>query len=270
MLRCNDTQRTVPPLACLLLVVQISLALADTNCSTSRCSHSDFLCGEFREPCRAVGSASFGIQLWQRAVSWFAPNQSYRRTEYSHFDEAACVAGQAWIEVVHEGLWQHHGGSSALLSASLASQMVTNSYIRLLEHRPCLTPVNILPPERCFDAAEALELVCPCNGTNWTGSDSVNISMDCVSAEECPMINEVYLGMTQYFTYNSTDARACFWGPNTDQAIGWRSPDKEICVDRLSYLSCIPSPLSSVAESTTFLWTLLLGVASLECWSLSL
>lgn len=243
-----------------LLGIQVPFVLSEINCSTSRCPHSDFLCGEFREPCKAVGPSSFGVQLWQRAVAFFASNRSYRRIEYSHFDEAACEAGNAWIEIVHEGVWQQNGGSSAVLSASLASLMVTGSSIRLLQERPCLTPVNILPPAQCFDAVGTLEAAYPCNGTNWTSTDesAANISMNCASTEDCPIINEAYLGKTQYFTYNSSEAQACFYGANTNQALAWFNPQDMICVDRLSYLSCIPSPLSTSSTTLSMLWPVML------------
>lgn len=235
----------------LLLGCQAPVAESSINCSISRCSHSDFLCGEFREPCKAVGAASFGVQLWQRAVVFFAPNKTYKRIEYSHFDEAACEAGNAWIEIVHEGVWQQHGGSAAVFSASLASRTVIDSSIRLIEERPCLTPINNLPPATCFDAVSTLEVACPCNGWNWTAAavNSTNISMYCASTQECPIITEAYLTQTQYFTYNSSEVQACFYGANTNQVLGWLSPQDELCVDRLSYLSCIPSPLSAFALS---------------------
>eukprot|EP00913_Durusdinium_trenchii_P035858 g33555.t1 len=171
---------------------QAHVAHADVNCSRSNCAHADFLCGEFREPCKALGPPSFGIQLWQTAVSFFAPNRSYRRIEQSHFDQAACEAGNAWIEVIYEGSWQEHGGSPHVLSTSLASRRVTSTIVR--------------PESR-----------------NWTSGNATNISVFC-SPQECPLIHEVYLTKTQYFSYNASEAQACFLSANSDQGLGWQSP----------------------------------------------
>ncbi|CAK9078687.1 unnamed protein product [Durusdinium trenchii] len=233
-----------------LLLGQAHVAHADVNCSRSNCAHADFLCGEFREPCKALGPPSFGIQLWQTAVSFFAPNRSYRRIEQSHFDQAACEAGNAWIEVIYEGSWQEHGGSPHVLSTSLASRRVTSTIVRLLEEQPCLTPVNILPPARCFDAGAVLEAACPCNGRNWTSGNATNISVFC-SPQECPLIHEVYLTKTQYFSYNASEAQACFLSANSDQGLGWQSP-QDVCLDRLGFLSCPASPLT--VSKTALSW----------------
>ncbi|OLP98152.1 hypothetical protein AK812_SmicGene19412 [Symbiodinium microadriaticum] len=121
------------------------------------------------------------------------------------------------------------------------------------QDRPCLTPVNILPSAQCFEGLEVLQAACPCNGWDWL-RDGVpsgkNIGMFCTPAEECPIIHEVFLDQVQYFSYNASEAEACFSAASTQQAKGWGNPEDDECLPKLPVTGCPGAPVA-LSQSVT-------------------
>jgi len=216
------------------------------------CDNEQNLCGEFQQPCKAVGPVSVGLQIWTRSVFEFWPNSTYRRVDHASFDQTACKSGNAWIEVTHEGDWNVAGGSETVLGKDRASKTVKNAWIRLIQERPCITPTGGLEASRCFDGLEALKGACPCNGWDWTSYEGRgrNIGMFCQPALECSILHEVFLQQTQLFSFNASEAQACFSKANTAQARGWDKPEDDACLDKTSKLNCASTSAMSPASST--------------------
>lgn len=213
----------------------------NANCSEVECRDTQWLCGRYQAPCKAIGPASFGLQLWIQDEYQFFANSTYRRTSRGYFDKAACNVGHAWLEVVHEGSWKSVGGSLTVIGKSRATREVKNVWIRVLQSRPCLTPVGSLPPEQCFDSSVALKAVCPCNGWDWLGQGAPrgkNVGMFCSPAKECPILHEVYLQQVQYFSYSANKQRTCFMEPNTQSSKGWDNPQDQGCFEKLEGNEC--------------------------------
>ncbi|CAE8711361.1 unnamed protein product, partial [Polarella glacialis] len=234
--------------------------LRGANCSETSCYNAESLCGEFKEPCEAVGPPSFGVQIWRTATSQFQGDFSYRRVERSAFDLEACERGDHWLEVVFDGHWTLGGGSHSVLGLSLASKTVVSAYVTLLQDNPCLTPVNGLPSARCFNALLAIQGVCPCNGWDWSARgtpEAKDIGMFCSPEDQCPLIHQVYLQQTQYFSYNASKASACFGKANTLKVRGWEQPQDDLCVAKVRESTC-PSALAGAMRWPTSLWHFLL------------
>eukprot|EP00930_Biecheleria_cincta_P006088 TRINITY_DN107071_c0_g1_i1.p1 TRINITY_DN107071_c0_g1~~TRINITY_DN107071_c0_g1_i1.p1 ORF type:complete len:285 (-),score=38.27 TRINITY_DN107071_c0_g1_i1:162-968(-) len=207
----------------------------NANCSQVDCEDAQWLCGHYTEPCKAIGPASYGLQLWIQNDYQFFANSTYRLTSRSYFDKPACNVGLAWLEMIHEGSWRHTGGSATVIGKSRATREVVKAWIKVLQSRPCLTPVGSLPPEQCFDSSMAMKAVCPCNGWDWLGQGAPrgkNIAMFCSPAKECPILHEVYLQQLQYFSYSASKEQSCFMAASTEKARGWDKPQNQGCFER--------------------------------------
>eukprot|EP00439_Symbiodinium_sp_Y106_P029920 s365_g3.t1 len=78
-----------------------------------------------------------------------------------------------------------------------------------------------------------------------------------IEREECPIIHEVFLDQVQYFSYNASEAEACFSAASTQQAKGWQNPEDpcfdDECLPKLPVTGCPGGPVALSQSETAAL-----------------
>jgi len=215
------------------------------NCSAKRCYNAENLCGSFSQPCRAFGSSQSGLVIWLSVRFEFNPSGNFRRVESGFFDEQACRAEDPWLEVEYSGNWHNRGGSSTVRGLSLADVDVSSVWITLRKQQVCVRQAD--KTEICMNTLQTLQALCPCNGWDWANRGMPrqrNVGMFCLPREQCPLIHEVYLQQTHYFSYNATASGACFSKVSIGTARGWVNPEDDACTRKKQRLDCLAGVLS--------------------------
>jgi len=235
--------------------------LLQANCTEASCNNAENMCGKFTLPCHKVGNVPSGPAMWVRTVLEFGPDFSYRRSESCSFNLRACERGDIWLAMIMEGRFTQRGGSPYRLGQSLASIEVVGLSLKLVKDKICFDQVT--GRQQCYDARLAVQQMCPCNGWDWStrGEPLVrNIGMFCGPRDQCPLLYDMYLGQTNYLSYNATVASACFSKVASDEERGWRAPQHSACADKEEPATCMRGQLSGTRRRLQSLLFLLFGL----------
>lgn len=263
--QASDRGASLPSLVLLTLVGVIAVAYGQEqdaiNCTLTECNHAGNLCGTFTQPCEVSsivpeGTGS-GTRIWTTTSTEYRPDFSYRRVERGVFavSRGECAKTDPWLELSYEGVWALHGGSETQNGTSRGTVKIDVVWLKLLKDVVCVP--DVLPAwqlgghtngnsrvnrgERCYDTLAAVQTMCPCNGWSWTNpgpNRQRNIGMFCMPVEQCPLLQNVYLHETHYFSYNSTVSSACFTKVSRGQNRGWERPEDHSCFPKDAPATC--------------------------------
>jgi len=224
------------------------------NCSTTPCYNAENLCGTYRQKCfNVVQSATSGPAIWLAVHFEYNMNGSFRRTELGHFDRASCENNDPWLEIVYKGVWRQGGPSTTVLGSSQASIDVSSVWFTLMQTEVCLHKGDLVDERlACWDTHAVLKILCPCNGWDWTIDGMPhqrNIGMFCGPRDQCPLLHDVFLQQTQYFSYNATTHEACLSRMSVDRSVGWVKPRDDACVPKEKPSTCPGGVLSASRPS---------------------
>jgi hypothetical protein len=107
----------------------------------------------------------------------------------------------------------------------------------------------------------ALQALCPCNGWNWAGMGvprTRNLGLFCGGAAQCPLLHEILLESTHFYSYTADTAQGCFTKINIDRKRGWIAPAQDDCFSKRASYSC-PAGVLSPAYRAVSTWTTLLA-----------
>jgi len=182
----------------------------------------------------------------------FRSDGTFRRVEKGAFDLKSCEQGESWLQMTYEGNWAYQGPSLAQNGSSLALMNVSTVWLKLLTEEACI-PADVSRKEPvCLNTTMVLKELCPCNDWDWTRKGMPvdrHIGMFCQPRETCPLLHDVLLHKTHYFTYNATPVEMCLFKANTDEDKAWRNPSFDACAQKHAAYNCIAGSLDSALPS---------------------
>lgn len=220
------------------------------NCSHVPCYHSENTCGEYSLPCREVSRPNGGMVVTVDFI--FRADGTFRRTEKGAFDFDSCESGESWLQMVYEGSWAYVAPSPVKNGSSLALMNVSTVWLKLLSEEACIPPAGSRKEPLCINTTLVLNEMCPCNGWDWTRKGMPvdrHIGMFCQPRETCPLLHDVLLHQTHYFTYNATPVDMCLFKANTDRDKAWETPAFDACAKKNVPYNCIAGLLDSAPQS---------------------
>lgn len=238
------------------------------NCSHVPCFHSENTCGEYSLPCRDVARPNGGMVVTVDFI--FRPDGTFRRTERGAFDRASCANGEPWLQMVYEGSWAYQGPSLVKNGSSLALMNISTVWLKLLREEACIPASGSRTEPICVNTTMVLKDLCPCNDWDWSRKGMPvdrHIGMFCQPKETCPLLHEVMLHKTHYFTYNATPVDMCLFKANTDQEKAWERPVFDACAPKAVPFNCIAGLLDSARQSVglSLVVILVLVVQTVAC-----
>lgn len=212
---------------------------------TKTTSDAEYLCGQYERRCEPVAKIPpNGPDLWMLSKFTYNRDNTYVYEEHGFLNSSRCVAGDPWLLLRYEGIWDGDGLSPYRRDQSVASIYITSVWLRLLHEEVCVTNHHD-GSTNCLNTLAALQVLCPCNGWDWSigqgkQSRERNIGMFCRPLEQCPLIHQVFLQKTQYITYSASRESACFSQASSEVVVGWENPqvDAPACLSKREAMSC--------------------------------
>jgi len=178
----------------------------------------------------------------------FRPDGTFRRTERGAFDRESCEKGESWLQMIYEGNWAYEGPSAVKNGTSLALMNVSTVWLKLLREEACIPADDPKKDPLCLNTTTVLKELCPCNDWDWTRKGMPvdrHVGMFCQPASTCPLLHDVLLYRTHYFSYNATPVEMCLFKANTDKGKAWVDPTFDACAPKAAPFNCIAGLLDS-------------------------
>lgn len=253
------------------------------NCSQAPCYNAENICGIYIEPCKNIlrtpSGPGVGPGIWISVQIEMYTDGSYRRIERGSLDKSHCESGDPWLEIEYAGKWRESGPSLTTLGASLAHLKIGFVWLTLLKDKVCLPLTGYkgvpdpLENPICRFTGDALKALCPCNGWNWKvdgKAHKTNVGMFCSPQEQCPLLHDVFLDQTQYFSYNATASEACMYKASLVKDRGWLRPDEGFCYKKAQPFDCLAGALSGAPSRSASVVSWLLAVFAWQTFATSL